>query len=186
MAGKLEKTFQAEFNRSIRSLIPDAHFAQIPNAPYSPNIIRKPIQKPYDCYCLSHGIFCAMELKVVKGAVTFGLDKIKPHQIENLLRVEKNGGQGYLLFNVSAALTIADCKKYNLDKKRLNYIYSIRISEFVDFCQGLDRKSIPFTFFVEKYKEGRGIVPRIKLPDGTAGWDVRELWTYFGLDIQNV
>ena len=171
---KKEKTFQSEFNKSCRAL-KNMHFYQIPNAPYSPNIIRRPIEKPYDCYCVHNGVFYGLELKVM-GSNTFLFSKVKDHQVKYLMEVEENGGFGYLLINISLMLTDTQKEKLGLEKCRINFIYYLRITDFIKMREASNKKSIPLASIIEDYKKNENVISRKKFNEKFIGWDVGVIW----------
>lgn len=172
---KKEKAFQSEFNSSIRKLIPGVHFYQIPNAPYAPEIIPRPIVKPYDCYMLYKNEFYAFELKVVTRVGAYPLTKIQPQQIPCLLNVVSQGGTGLLVFNINTILTDKHKDIFGIDKPRLNVVFYEHVPVFKQYVESLNAKSIPFSYFADAIRNDRNILHR-KKHDNHLVWDVLPLF----------
>ena len=171
-----EKTFQSEWGHSIRVAFPEAFYTKIPDAPYSPNIIKRPIEKPFDCFCVKDNIFYAFELKMHSKDTAFPFSNVKPHQKEALLKITDNGFPAYILINIRTKVSDKIKAQFSLDKCTIIYVYCISISDYIEMEAESSRKSIPFQFFIDEMNGERSI-GRIRLPDNTLGWDVGKiLW----------
>lgn len=178
-----EKTFQSEFGHSIRELFPDAFYYKIPDSPYSPNIIRRPIKKPFDCFMVLDNIFHAFELKMHSTVDAFAFNNVVDHQKAALLKVSANGYPAYVLINIRTKVSERDKVKFSLDKSTINYIYYITVADYLKLEADSSRKSLPFQFFIDAIG-GEHCINRIRLPDKTMGWDVEKLCKLKTLNIQ--
>lgn len=135
-----ESNFANEIKKSCQQFkcfyykIPDAYGM----ARFSP-------PKPFDAFVVYDGKYFAFEYKMMKSQTAFPFNKVRPHQISNLLEVKKAGGYSFIIIN------------YRM--KHYNKAFYISIKDFVKFQKtiGKQRKSIPFDIIKEcseiyKYK----------------------------------
>lgn len=84
-------TFEREVFISFKYGMTNAYFRRIYDMKYTP-------EKPFDFELFYKGKFIVFEAKHEKGRLRFR--NIKRHQIENMKKVEKNGGQAYFLVRI--------------------------------------------------------------------------------------
>jgi penicillin-binding protein-related factor A (putative recombinase) len=174
-----EMTFQADFGKSFRLLYPNSLYVKIPDAPYNPHIIRRPIQKPFDCFVVNKNIFYAFELKIHNNTHPFLFSRLKPHQEKALLDVSNNGFPALVLINIHVTLTPEKQVELELPNRTLNFVYFTTVEEFIAVRESVVRKSIPFSFFIDKYKESTNIMGKVSYiilsKVKTTLWDVSKI-----------
>jgi len=138
-------------------------YLKIPDVPrFSGNTFRANIPRPFDYIALCAAGIVAFECKQTKNRTRFDLSNISSHQIENMARIESLGGYSYLLINIRATT----------ESPRVNRMFALSPSQIIYwYYEQADRASITY-----KWLEDNTIsIPRIKLPSGKYGWDLRIL-----------
>ena len=123
-------------------------------------------KKPYDFYVVYHKVFCAIELKVVKGK-SINLELVSSHQIESLYEVEHCGpiAGGFVVLYVpdyddklAIVIPVYSWKKTLKENKGVT---SIKIEDYMARYEGM-------------YTEMR----REKGEDNRLHWDIRKITGY--------
>lgn len=84
-------SFEREIFISFTQSMKEAYFRRIYDMKYTP-------EKPFDFELFYKGNFIVFEAKQEKGRLRFR--NIKRHQIENMKKVEANGGKAYFLIRI--------------------------------------------------------------------------------------
>lgn len=121
-------------------------------------------KKPYDFHILYKGQFIAFELKMENG-VSFGLQKVSPHQPDSLIKKWENGGKGFFII----------C----FIKQKIAFILTpYQWDNLTEVTIEIDRKSIKFETFTKNFPA----ILRTKI-DRKTKWDIKELFSI--MDISN-
>lgn len=169
-----ESYFQAELARSFRELMAYAFYYKIPDPQYpkrdeAGDKIRRIIKRPYDFQVLCNGTYYAFESKLHKHALAFAFDRVNPHQIESLIKVDENDGYGAILINI------------RVPEKRINRVAVISVYAYKELRflyeqpGGHNRKSLPFDVLIEGCECHAEIFRPHRLPSKKPGWDVRKI-----------
>lgn len=121
-------------------------------------------QKPFDFELFYKGYFFGLEAKHQKTHLDFR--RIKPHQLENMRQVEKNGGFSYFI------IRIEDVKKTH-DKFRAFIISRARLEKLVEVCGKASCNVVDLQGAAEFEAD------RIKLPNGKYTWNFPEFFIEF-------
>lgn len=111
-----EKTFQAEFRQSLKSL---------PGVKFYHKIVDNGYQNPFDAVMTYEGISYGLEYKISKNKVSIPLQELfkgREHEIMELRRVKAGGGVGIVLINVFVP-------------HKLNTVYLMDIDQFLSLCR---------------------------------------------------
>ncbi|MCB1711961.1 MAG: hypothetical protein KDH96_05645, partial [Candidatus Riesia sp.] len=125
----LEKDFMAEIQRTV-DYQGITHFERIPDLPWLQKRAGFQFKKPYDCYWLRSGKFHAIELKAVRGGLSWSFRKLEDHQEIRLKEVVKEGGEGWIWINFRGELSAAAKKKYGVEV--LNRSFAVTIDQLLD------------------------------------------------------
>jgi hypothetical protein len=109
-------------------------------------------EKPFDIFFTYDDVTCAIEAKYM-GIGPFTFNSVKSHQIENLVKIEKNGALAYIAIHYK--------------NKRIEQVAFIEIYDFLHLVETYHKKSMHwseiqkddhFTFIldVESYDVGPG------------------------------
>jgi len=126
-----ESIFANEIKKACSTF--DCFYYKIPDA-YGMARFSPP--KPFDAFVVYKGKYYAFEYKMVKSQTAFAFSRVRPHQIDNLMKVWKNGGEAFIVIN------------YRM--KSFNKVFCIPIITLIEIIKKSERKSIPFNL-MEKY-----------------------------------
>lgn len=168
-----EKDFQAQIMR-WHDETKTGHLQRIPDMPWMQGRQSAfQFKKPYDIYWLWNTDFHALELKQEKG-LSFNLSHIADHQEEHLLKVEEEGGYGWVVINFNGPLSATAKKKYGVNK--LDRTFAVLMSNVIEkrISTGLDR--LELDWLIDNAVE----IPQIELSEGKTpiqriGWDLTVL-----------
>ena len=89
-------------------------------------------QSTLDYNGLYRGKYIEFEAKVTQNRTSFPLANIHEHQIKHIRNILRHQGIVFLIININ------------------NFVYLLKGSDFIDFIDTNERKSIPYPFFKEK------------------------------------
>lgn len=152
------------------SALRDCMYLKVPDVPrYSGSTMRANIPRPFDYIAFCPSSVVGIECKQSRNRTSFPLSNIHAHQIEALCRMEALSHYSYMLINV----------RLTKNSPRSNEMFALTGGEIAYWYYiQTDRKSIP----VDALRSIAVPVPRIKLPSGRYGWDLRVLPPFDNLD----
>jgi len=154
-----ESIFQSEWTASWHELLPKAFYCKIPDPPYSPDIIRRPIYKPFDCFGEIRGRIIHMELKQHRKSTAIPFRIMRDSELDGLLKAHNNSGlHGYAFIII------------NIRYGKINRTFSISIVQWEILERISEKKSIPLDDFTNNPNCME--IQRKKLPSGRYGWDI--------------
>jgi penicillin-binding protein-related factor A (putative recombinase) len=159
------------FSRLIRDSVTESmHLVHVPDdikrvLAIHPELGHLAEEKCYDMGMLYKGKYAAIELKNVKDALTFNINKLEKHQIKNLKQAVKCGGLGYCLVRFKLGLNPQGQKRLQTDKHAIDICYAIDI-------KWLSRQK-ETSFPIEVLQKECFEVPFTK---STKRYDLRVLW----------
>jgi len=160
---------ETEISRTF-SALRDCWSIKLPDVPrFQGSTMRANIPRPFDYITLCRDGVVGIECKQTKNKTSLPLGNISEHQVEALREFARLGGYAYLLVNFR--LTSSKPKRnimFALSSEQCYYWYSIQ----------QERRSIPFRWMSDNCVA----IPRIRLPNGQYGWDIRVLAPFSGLD----
>ena len=134
MSSNIEYEFRKHILLSLDNIkyhevdIPDELKQAIKLLPQHAELLSKLIkEKPYDLGVLKNGIWCGIELKNVKDALSFNLNKIANHQIKSLEDCVKKGGLGWVLVRIKKGLSSGERKRLNTKFYAINTAFALKI-----------------------------------------------------------
>ncbi|HEY4002880.1 MAG TPA: hypothetical protein VGO93_28670 [Candidatus Xenobia bacterium] len=167
-----ERDFTSEIARSIPWLAQatgaPAFYLKIPDAGSPGAANRFTAVKFFDAVLWHGGRTLALEAKLSKGP-SLSFDALREVQEDALLAVEAAGGRGFILVNFRVTFSAKEAKRRGV--ARLIAAFAVPITAWVASRQEACRASLPLTWF----EEHAIALPRIRLADGQAGYDLRAL-----------
>lgn len=155
-------TMEAEVSLTLREMR-GVWYTKIPDIPrFAGHTFRAHIPRPFDYIALTRKGTVAIECKQTQSTSRLDLNYVPDHQVKALGHFTSLGGYAYLLVNFRNTKT----------KPRTNVMFAIEVEQLMYWCYQQDKRhSIPLDWMVENCLE----IPRIKLPCGKYGWDLRIL-----------
>jgi hypothetical protein len=127
--------------------------------------IRRPMEKPYDCFLLHRGLHYAFELKVMKKK-TFNFGCIRRNQWDGLFNVWKNGGRSGVI-----VLFWLELVKSNNYRSEYHAFY-------LDY-RGLESgRDVKILLTIADFKGEPKVIPLERIPMGERDnylWDIRPI-----------
>jgi len=99
---------------------------------------------PCDFITICNGRFFALEVKSSSTKRRYAFDYVKEHQKESLLKIDKAGGEGWILLS---------WRRWKHTPRRNNKLYGFRIKTWLEMEKNEEKKSVSWQTIIQKGKE---------------------------------